>query len=176
MGFSQTSPSIFNQNVLRQSQQAQAVQPAPSRPAAIRRRPQPVQPVQRRPQPVQPVQQRPQPSQVRPQQPQVVRQPPQQPQVVRQPPQQPQQPAAPVQRRPQPQAPVRTNIFPTFELPDFFTIPFAAFRSLEQPRSTAAAGSVAGKGLPAGQLQGQRSPTNLNILSGSYSYQVGVGR
>merc|ERR1712032_1741731 len=123
------------------------------------------------------------PSQVRPQLPQVVRQLPQQPQVVRQPPQQPQvvrqppqQPAAPVQRRPQPQAPIRTSLFPTFELPDFFTIPFAAFRSLEQPRSTAAAGSVAGKGLPAGQLQGQRSPTNLNILSGSYSYQVGVGR
>merc|ERR1712066_985239 len=117
---------------------------------------------------VQPVQRRPQTSQVRPQQPQ----------VVRQPPQQPLQPAAPVQRRPQPQAPVRTNLFPTFELPDFFTIPFAAFRSLEQPRSTAAAGSAAGKGalfnsigFPAGQLQGQRGPTNLNILTGSYSYQ-----
>ena len=124
--FENFSPSVFNQNVLRQSQQAQAVQPASTRPVAIR-----PQPVQRRPQP-QPVQRRPPPVPVRPQP---------QPQVVRQP----QQPAAPAQRRPQAAprpAPVRTNLFPTFELPDFFTIPFVAFRSLEQPRSQAAAGSA----------------------------------
>merc|ERR1712226_1495457 len=76
--------------------------------------------------------------------------------AVRVQPQPPQQPAA---------TPVRTNLFPSFELPDFFSVPFAAFRSLT-PTS----------GLPAGRLQGQPGATNLNILSGSYSYSVGLGR
>ena len=39
----------------------------------------------------------------------------------------------PPQRYPAPvpvaAAPVRRNLFPSFELPDFFTIPFVAFRS-----------------------------------------------
>ena len=126
---SQAAPAVFQQSVdLRAQPQTVRVAPPPPRP---RLQPQPAPaPVQRRPPP--------QPVQVRPR-PQVVRQPPQ---PVAAP-----APAAAPQRRPAPAAaaPVRSSLFPSFELPDFFTIPFVAFRSLgEQTRTRPAQAAPGG--------------------------------
>ena len=123
-------PSVFTQNINLGTpsapQPAIRVQPQPARVAP---RPQPAvrvapQPARVAPQP--PVRAQPQP--VLRVQPQPVRK---QPPAVRQ---SPAQPAA---------APVRQNsLFPVFELPDFFRIPFVAFRSSE-PSSSAQQSSAA---------------------------------
>jgi len=187
-------PSLFQQNVDFRQPQPQSVRVAQPPPVRVA----PQQPTlraqvpQRRPQPqqvpAQPARAQPQPVRVQPQpvraQPQPLRA---QPQPVRQQPQ-------PVQPRPQvvaKPAPVRTNLFPSFELPDFFRIPFVAFRSLDPASSSGASNSQPAAapaqntrgalfnsiGLPNGQVQGLQRPQNLNILSGSYSYTVGgVGR
>ena len=134
-------PSVFTQNINLGTpsapQPAIRVQPQPARVAP---QPQPAR-VAPRPQPSVRVAPQPQPARVAPQPP--VRAQPQpvlrvQPQPVRkQPPavrQSPAQPAA---------APVRQNsLFPVFELPDFFRIPFVAFRSSE-PSSSAQQSSAA---------------------------------
>merc|ERR1711976_108706 len=191
-------PAVFTQNIeLKPQPQAVRVAPQPqplrvvSQPQAPVRVAQSQAPVRLVPQP----QRVPQPQPVRglppPVRQQPVRaQPPpvrQQPQPVRSQPQ-----PAPVRAQPQP-APVRASIFPSFELPDFFRIPFVAFRSLDSssqqqqtPTAAATAAATAPQqpggalfnsiGLPSGQVPGFQGPTNLNVLSGSYSYSVGLGR
>ena len=117
-------PAVFTQNIeLKPQPQAVRVAPQPqplrvvSQPQAPVRVAQSQAPVRLVPQP----QRVPQPQPVRGLPPPVR----QQPQPLRSQPQ-----PAPVRAQPQP-APVRASIFPSFELPDFFRIPFVAFRSLD---------------------------------------------
>jgi len=72
---------------------------------------------------------------------------------------------------------VRERVFPTFELPDFFKVPFSAFQ-VEAPSSPSKVGAPAQNqagalfssiGRPQGTVQGHPRATNLNILTGSYS-------
>ena len=96
------TPQIFQQNSVQTVFRPSQPQQSPA-PVRLAARPPPPRPSPAAPAPVRsPVRFQPQP-------------------VRQQQPQQPQQPAA---------APVRTNLFPSFELPDFFSVPFAAFRSL----------------------------------------------
>merc|ERR1711976_793927 len=169
-------PAVFTQNI-ELKPQPQAVRVAPQ-PQPLRVVSQPQAPV-RVAQSQAPVSLVPQPQPVRGLPPPVRQQP-----VRAQP--------APVRAQPQP-APVRASIFPSFELPDFFRIPFVAFRSLDSssqqqqtPTAAATAAATAPQqpggalfnsiGLPSGQVPGFQGPTNLNVLSGSYSYSVGLGR
>merc|ERR1711976_973857 len=169
-------PAVFTQNI-ELKPQPQAVRVAPQ-PQPLRVVSQPQAPV-RVAQSQAPVRLVPQPQPVRGHPPPVR----QQPQPLRSQPQ-----PAPVRAQPQP-APVRASIFPSFELPDFFRIPFVAFRSLDsssQQQQTPTAAATAPQqpggalfnsiGLPSGQVRGFQGPTNLNVLSGSYSYSVGLGR
>merc|ERR1711976_673596 len=160
-------PAVFTQNIeLKPQPQALRVVSQPQAPVRVAQSQAPVRLVPQ-PQPVRghppPVRQQPQPLRSQPQ-------------------------PAPVRAQPQP-APVRASIFPSFELPDFFRIPFVAFRSLDsssQQQQTPTAAATAPQqpggalfnsiGLPSGQVPGFQGPTNLNVLSGSYSYSVGLGR
>jgi len=89
------------------------------------------------------------------------------------------QPEVPVPQAVIVQAPVqsiiRETLFPKFELPDFFKLPFSA---LQTPSSTNQQATPAQKnagalfssiGLPLGTVQGHPRATNLNIITGSYS-------
>ena len=125
----QPSPQVFRQNTVFSPLQPQPVSPVQQvRPAA---RPAARPAPRPAPAPVRPVQTRP-----------AVRVQPQPAQTVL-----PTQPVA---------APVRTNLFPSFDLPDFFSIPFAAFRSL-----TPSSGS---NQQAAGPSQNPRAPQLFNSI------------
>jgi len=72
---------------------------------------------------------------------------------------------------------VRDPVFPTFELPDFFKVPFAAFKveassppsKVGTPAQNQAGALFSSIGRPQGTVQGHPRATNLNILTGSYS-------
>merc|ERR1711892_911818 len=72
---------------------------------------------------------------------------------------------------------IREILFPKFELPDFFNVPFASFQT-QAPRSPAQQASpgqnnggalFSSIGQPQGRVQGHPRATNLNIITGSYS-------
>merc|ERR1711892_447983 len=72
---------------------------------------------------------------------------------------------------------IRETLFPKFDLPDFFNVPFASFQT-QAPRSPAQHPSTvqnngralfSGIGQPQGRVQGHPRATNLNIITGSYS-------
>merc|ERR1711881_228750 len=82
----------------------------------------------------------------------------------------------PVTRKQQPekQLVVSQPVFPKFELPDFFKVPFAAFQAeapekVGTPAQNQAGGLFSSIGRPQGTVQGHPRATNLNILTGSYS-------
>ena len=72
---------------------------------------------------------------------------------------------------------VRERVFPTFELPDFFKVPFSAFQveapsspsKVEAPAQNQVGALFSSIGRPQGTVQGHPRATNLNILTGSYS-------
>jgi len=72
---------------------------------------------------------------------------------------------------------IRETLFPKFELPDFFNVPFASFQTQapSSPAQQAAPGQKNGGALfssigqPLGRVQGHPRATNLNIITGSYS-------
>merc|ERR1712106_329835 len=72
---------------------------------------------------------------------------------------------------------IREILFPKFELPDFFNVPFASFQT-QAPRSPAqqsppgqnnGGALFSSIGQPQGRVQGHPRATNLNIITGSYS-------
>jgi len=71
----------------------------------------------------------------------------------------------------------REPIFPKFELPEFFKVPFAAFQAqannspskVDTSAQKQAGVLFSGVGQPQGRVQGHPRATNLNILTGSYS-------
>merc|ERR1712106_1305411 len=72
---------------------------------------------------------------------------------------------------------IRETLFPKFELPDFFNVPFASFQT-QAPRSPAQQSPPGQKnggalfssiGQPQGRVQGHPRASNLNIITGSYS-------
>merc|ERR1711892_355788 len=72
---------------------------------------------------------------------------------------------------------IREILFPKFELPDFFNVPFASFQTQasRSPAQQASPGQnnggalFSGIGQPQGRVQGHPRATNLNIITGSYS-------
>merc|ERR1711892_453338 len=72
---------------------------------------------------------------------------------------------------------IREILFPKFELPDFFNVPFASFQTQasrspaqQAPPSQNNGGALfSGIGQPQGRVQGHPRATNLNIITGSYS-------
>jgi len=72
---------------------------------------------------------------------------------------------------------IREILFPKFELPDFFNVPFASFQTQasRSPAQQAPPGQNNGGALfssigqPQGRVQGHPRASNLNIITGSYS-------
>jgi len=72
---------------------------------------------------------------------------------------------------------IRETLFPKFELPDFFNVPFASLQT-QAPHSPAqqsppgqnnGGALFSSIGQPQGRVQGHPRATNLNIITGSYS-------
>jgi len=69
-------------------------------------------------------------------------------------------------------APTTKPVFPTFEIPDFFNVPFASFKTQAplSPAQEATPGqNNAGIAQPQGRVQGHPQAKNLNIITGSFS-------
>merc|ERR1711892_1209534 len=69
-------------------------------------------------------------------------------------------------------APTTKPVFPTFEIPDFFNVPFASFQPetpLTHAQEAPPGQNNAGIAQPHGRVQGHPRAKNLNIITGSFS-------